>query len=315
MIAYLLIVHAATEQLSSLVDVLRGDARSRVFVHLDARAGSAAWLDAAAASGALTLVPRVAVHWGGFSMIEATRNLLRAALAEPDATRFVLLSGSCWPVRPMREVNDRLAAMDDADAVALWELVSDPRSKIRTAGGNAVEKFHCNDIPLLNPSKGRIRHVLIRLAQRINIRLPYRRFSDGPVVKGSQWFAVGRAAAEDFVAPRPALDRYFRYSFAPDETFFQTLHYRALVSAGHTPGFVPQRAALQALHFIGNRDLAARAIRERVNRIDRRQLDIGDVPAILMSDALFARKCTPEVCRALAAAGEHRGAAGKVVRS
>lgn len=74
-----------------------------VVVHVDAR------VDAAPFRGLprTTLVSdRVAARWGSYSIVEATRRLYVEALplADPE-DHVVLLSGQCYPARPVEELS------------------------------------------------------------------------------------------------------------------------------------------------------------------------------------------------------------------
>ena len=76
----------------------------RCFVHVDAKSDLSAFR---IEDPRLSYVQdRVDVRWGAISQVDATLRLMRAALAGCEVSQvshFVLLSGNCYPVRPLEE--------------------------------------------------------------------------------------------------------------------------------------------------------------------------------------------------------------------
>lgn len=298
MIAYLLLAHADTAQLGWLMRTLLSDPRSSIFLHFDARVPLPDWIGAMARAGRIALVRRIAVNWAGYSQVVAFRELLVAALADPETRRFTLLSGSCYPVRRMVEVNDAIAAREGA--FALWKRVSPPDAGVTSREENATGKLHFMDVAWLNPQRGKIRRQLWKGWDLVNARLPYRRRVDGPVVKGSTWFCTDRAGATRLVAESGPLEPAFRRSKSPDEHVFQTIWYRDRVRAGRPVQFVNEHDPVQALHYIPFRPPSGRTLLEKARTtIDPRLMRLDDIAVARGTDALFARKCPPEVARAL----------------
>src|ERR1700751_2946071 len=98
-IALLLAAHAYPELLVRLIKRLE-DPVASIFIHIDKRADIrpfAALLRDRKNRG-VHLVPRVRCHWGTFGQVNASLSLLRAALADKDATMFILLSGQDYPL-------------------------------------------------------------------------------------------------------------------------------------------------------------------------------------------------------------------------
>ena len=93
-VAYLIMAHEADAQLALLISTLLADERSRLYLHLDAKAGDLGAAAHLAADRLTVLDDRLVVNWGGYSIVAATQRLLARALREPPTTHFVLLSGS-----------------------------------------------------------------------------------------------------------------------------------------------------------------------------------------------------------------------------
>ncbi len=199
-----------------------------MFLHWDARHGAAqlAALKSALQAGLppevswQVLDDRLVVRWGEYSIVEATRRLMVAALADTafGATHLLLASGSCLPVRPASSLQAFLAARPgvefiQAHDIALGRWVDD---------GLEEERFRYY-FPF-NFATARPAFELATHAQRLlGVR---RAVPEGLRVHfGSQWFCLTRGTAADVVDAlnRPVLSRFFRRSWIPDEFAIQTL--------------------------------------------------------------------------------------------
>lgn len=156
--------------------------RHRIFAHTKARdfLRAESWLLQR------QIDERVETEWGGVSLVRATIALLKAAMADPDCTHFVLLSESCVPVRPFDEL-----------AHSLW---LDPRSRMRVQPWNEVRKWNILKAQHLENLKG--------------IRKELAHFHD-------QWVCLSREDAE-LILDRDRTES-FEHVFAPDEAYFATV--------------------------------------------------------------------------------------------
>jgi hypothetical protein len=212
-IAFLILAHDNPAQLARLIDRLRPHP---VFLHIDAKSESAAFR-ACLERSHVTPTDRMAVNWGGFSMVDATMTLLRRALAEPATRHAVLLSGSCYPIRPIAELAAALA--DAGDAVRYLPISSGTPHLLK-----AVRQRWFFDL-----QQHRGGTVARRAAQYGSKLLLPRRSGppDGLVPHfGSQWWGLSRACAELVLSEydnNAALVAYYRRVLAPDEHFVQTI--------------------------------------------------------------------------------------------
>ena len=93
--AYLILCHHAPMHI--LVQAQR-HRKSQFYLHYDAKSPLIK-LDKLTNEPNIHLIRhRIDVHWGGFSMIEATLALIQAALANKDNHYFHLISGDCAPL-------------------------------------------------------------------------------------------------------------------------------------------------------------------------------------------------------------------------
>jgi hypothetical protein len=166
------------------------------------------------------LVPqRRRCGWGDWSLVDATLRTLRAARAAfPQATHFYLLSGDCMPIKSAEHARASLDA-DDADFIESHDFFAS--GWIRT--GLTEERLIYRH--LFNERKHKwLFYAALRLQRRLGLRRPLP--ADLRIRIGSQWWCLRRDTVQrvlQFCADRPDVLRFFRRTWIPDETFFQTL--------------------------------------------------------------------------------------------
>ncbi len=142
----------------------------------------------------------------------------RALTVAPGAGHLVLLSGDCMPLRPLCELRAHLeaSACDHIEARDFF------RSGWIKTGLRAERVLYRH--PVNERRHPRLFRACWRWQQRLGLE---RRLPAGlPLRIGSQWWALRRRTAEAVLAfcrSRPEVPRFFRTSWIPDETFFQTV--------------------------------------------------------------------------------------------
>jgi len=241
-VAILVLAHLPAP-LQCLLDVL--DDRFAVFVHLDAKT-DAKPADLRLPPHATALEPRRAVHWGGWSMMQATLNLMQAA-REHDV--LALVSGDSLPLLPADEL---LATLTDggADRIEMLEVADDPtlagqprEASFARHGWEQPWRFHNFvhwDDRLLNPfgAADTVRHYGLRpdradwlrgdtqrLVAEVLAGLPPRPRLFPRLLYGAQWWALsGQTVATLLPAlHRPEVQDYFRFFPVPDEHMIHTV--------------------------------------------------------------------------------------------
>ena len=162
---------------------------------------------------------RIRCSWGRFSLVRATQEAATSLLAaHPDLTHVFLASGACLPLRPMADLRAFLAQnpnRDHIESVNAYDVGW-------TVGGLNEERF-----TLYFPVDWRKRRKLFDHITDWQRRLRIRRKMPQGILPhlGSQWWcltaATLRAILED--PRRDEFDRFFRLSWIPDESYFQTL--------------------------------------------------------------------------------------------
>lgn len=244
--AYVVLSHTEGEQVARLVRaIVASSAGAAVFVTHDARRFPAPVID--------DVRVRVTTHgretdWGSWELVEVTLEAMRAARDVVDPDLLVLVSGQCYPVRPLGAWEDELRARGGwhgtartLDYTAAWGSchgVGDDEltrytyrwfragaaldRMLRAGGlpGRAAWALAHRTEPLLSlrmVARGRGAHIGLR-----------RRMPPGtpPIRLGSQWLALDRRGLalvlSDLAEGRP-LRRLFERSLIPDESAVQTV--------------------------------------------------------------------------------------------
>jgi hypothetical protein len=215
-IAFLILAHRDADQIERLYMALRPH---NVFVHVDARAADFPTNQLAELPGVTVVEPRRAVHWGDFSMVEATLTLLSAARAFGSFDRYVLLSGECYPAKPIAALEEAFETDPQREWISLTPITAG--SFLETMTGR-----HWRMAPLVGARglDAKLRGAWNKASKMLGRDLS-REIGTTPYF-GSQWFALSDrcvAMILKFVPAHPEFVRAYRSVYAPDEHFFQTI--------------------------------------------------------------------------------------------
>jgi hypothetical protein len=162
---------------------------------------------------------RVRCGWGEWSLVRATLEVARAALvAFPDATHLYLVSGDCGPVTSSAHARAVLAP-GDRDMIETFDFFASDWIRTGPRRERLVYRHLFNE-----RSQKRLFYAAMEAQRRLGLEraIP----GDIRVMIGSQWWCLRRATVEHilaFMAERRDVVRFFRTTWIPDETFFQTL--------------------------------------------------------------------------------------------
>jgi len=259
-IAYVILAHKNLDQAARLVGRLEGP-RSRFVIHVDAASDLTDGLERLAERPDVELAERFRCPWGRFGIVDATLAALRTALADSAVERVTLMTGQDYPIAPRSEIERCL--LDEHPGESFIEHFRLPRAD--WAGGGGIERIQDWYVGFLGKPRS------LR-----NSRLGLRRsLPDGlePYQGGASW-SMTRDCAElvlEYAHTHPGVSRFYRHTFAPDESFFQTI----VMNSPLAP-----RAVNDDLRFeLWAEDTDHPAI-----------LTVGDLPEIVRSEALFAKK-------------------------
>jgi len=217
-----MLAHGHPGQVAESVELITGaDPDAWVVLHYDANSPPAEYgaLTArlAANERAVLVDDRVRCSWGKFELVEAALNGLRAMRERGISPDYVyLISGSCLPIRPLAELNRFL------DEHAGTEFIEVQDEKWVT-GGLRLERFRYY-FPFGFQQNRTLFDYSVKLQRRMRVN---RRFFGGLQPRfGSQWWCLTWQTCQailDYVIRNPGVIQYFRMTWIPDESFFQTL--------------------------------------------------------------------------------------------
>ena len=221
-IAYILLCHKDPDAIVSQAERLTA-AGDKVSIHFDARAPKSAYSrlrDALDGNADVVFAQnRLKCGWGEWSLVGASLSAARSALAAfPRATHFYMLSGDCMPVKTAEYIH---AYLDDRDSDFIESFDFFESDWIKT--GFKEERLTYRH--WFNERKQPRRfYTSYNMQKRLGLkrRVP----ADIQMMIGSQWWCLRRRTIEavvEFIDERTDVLRFFRTTWIPDETFFQTL--------------------------------------------------------------------------------------------
>lgn len=221
-IAYILLCHkdpgAIIDQAKRLTAA--GDF---IAIHFDARAGANDFERIKSELGANANVTfadkRIKCGWGEWSLVLATLNAIQAAeRAFPRATHFYMLSGNCMPIKTAQYIHQFLDDRD-SDFIESFDFFESDWIRTGMKEGRLIYRHFFNE-----RQHKSLFYASVNLQRRLGLK---RQVPDDIQVQiGSQWWCLRRRTVEwilNFTRERPDVMRFFRTTWIPDETFFQTL--------------------------------------------------------------------------------------------
>ena len=185
------------------------------FVHID-RKSSIEEFSCIAGENIFFSKQRITVYWAEFSGVDAILLLIQQALERSEHyDYFVLLSGSDYPLRSGRYIRTFLEEKNGLEFISMAKMPAPgkPISRINTlrfTSESPIRRFAWRGLAKLGLAKRDYRKYLKGLE-------PY---------SGITWWALSRDACEyilQFMRSNPYVEKYFRHTHAPEESFFHTI--------------------------------------------------------------------------------------------
>ncbi|NMH88174.1 beta-1,6-N-acetylglucosaminyltransferase [Flavivirga algicola] len=216
------------------------------------------------------------VNWGGLNHLKSALFLADKALKESDNQYFHLISGQDFPIKNMSQFKTITNSSILKDYLEYFELPTENWAN-ENGGFDRIQYYHLLDT--LNAKK-HIKRLwwFVRLQKKFS----FKRTIKSKVPKlygGSTWWSLSRETLQyviDYTDKRPYLIKRLKYTFCPEEIYFQTV--------------------------IMNSDFAKKVINDNLRYIDWENnrigkynaspavLSIADFEKIIVSEKLFARK-------------------------
>ena len=221
-IAYILLCHKDPEAIVDQAERLTATG-DYMAIHFDARAASSAYekiRQALADNPNVVLARRrVKCGWGEWSLVQATLNALSDALEKfPRATHFYMLSGDCMAIKTAEYAHAFLDAKD-CDYVESFDFFESDWIKTGMKADRLIYRHYLNE---RKHKWAFYASVKVQRALGLKRDIP----PDLQVQIGSQWWCLRRRTVEwifDLIRERRDILRFFKTTWIPDETFFQTL--------------------------------------------------------------------------------------------
>ena len=263
-IACLILAHKNPLQLERLIRAMDHPAFD-YFIHVDGKADLRLFDYLEGMDRVAFIRNRVKVGWGQYSLVQATLNGLEEVLASGSYGYVHVMSAQDFPIKPMdaiyrylmdREGTEFITCLRESDGHPWWKVA-------------ALHAWHYNFHNWTIPGKYRLQAVA-------NFLLPRRKYPvrGHEVVGHSQWFTITSGSARyllTYLKENPRVVRFFQYVWGADELIFSTVIFNHPDYGG--------RIEDNLFYIDWSRGGAS-----------PRTLTSEDLPALLASDKLFARK-------------------------
>lgn len=296
-VACIVLAYHLPRQLASLLGALRHP-EIRLYLHIDRRKPLAPFQRALTKSGLthVGLLPRHPSRWGSAQCVDAALEGLAAGVAD-GCSYFVLISGQDFP---LRQTDGIVAFFESAGSTSYMSYMPVSESTAGQRGqswhGRHRTEFYTYTVRGLRELcvprgedvsfmswRGRVLNEGLRL--RSAFRPPRQHPNYARPYTGSTWWNMSRVAAQyvlGFVGEHPDFRRYHEYTLAPEELFFQSI----LVGTEFASRY---EVIDDDLRFFVWPDGAPNPL----------VLTVDDLPSIVQSEKLFARKFDETVDQAV----------------
>jgi hypothetical protein len=221
-IAYILLCHKDPVAIIKQAERLTA-AGDYMSIHFDASANPAHFKQIATALANNPSVvfarKRIRCGWGEWSLVQATLHAVESAVeAFPRATHFYMLSGDCMAIKSA-EYTHQFLDDNDVDFIESFDYFKSDWIKTGWKEERLIYRHWFNE----RAQKKRF-YAMFEVQKRFGMtrEIP----ADLQIQIGSQWWCLRRRTIEwllDFCKKRRDVMRFFRTTWIPDETFFQTL--------------------------------------------------------------------------------------------
>ncbi len=221
-IAYILLCHKDSDGIIAQAQRLTA-AGDFIAIHFDARAPAKDYERIRAAldpnPSVVFAARRMKCGWGAWSLIAATLQAVQAAVDSfPRATHFYMLSGDCMPIKSA-EFAHKFLDREEVDYIESFDFFNSDWIKTGIKEERLIYRHWFNE-----RTHKRLFYASMDFQRRFHLarKVP----SDIQMQIGSQWWCLRRRTMEwvlEFTKNRRDVMRFFRTTWIPDETFFQTI--------------------------------------------------------------------------------------------
>jgi hypothetical protein len=279
-IGCLILAHKNPGQLERMLKAIEHPAFD-YYIHVDGKADQGPFEYLRGKERVFFIRERVRVGWGQYSLVQAQLNGLTEMLAGGDYRYVHVMSAQDFPLKPMGYIYNYLRDREGTEFITcLRESEGHPWWKVA-----ALHAWQYNFHNWIIPGKYRLQAVA-------NFLFPRRKYpvKGHEVVGHSQWFTITSESARfmlGYLKEHRGVVRFFKYVWGADELIFSTVIFNHPVFR--------DRIEDNLFYIDWSRGGASPKV-----------LTMEDLPSLLRSDKLFARKFEEEQDRRVLEALEQR---------
>lgn len=300
-IAYIILAHNDILNLKRLVEKL--DYNSDFYIHLDSKCDIKGLN--IKNSNVKFIENRFDIKWAGFTMVEATKELIREVLkSKENYSHVVLLSGSDYPLKNKKEIYDFFMRNQTVEFIRGYKINTCPCKKCK----EKITRYWFNDLDVCKYK------VLNKIIRKILFYTSYFKTKDLTIKTsdkiiepcfGSQWWALTPKCLQyiiEYTEKYPEIDEYFKTAYAPDEIYFHTLVFNSLFAKNTIKKGTEEYSAKwkwENLHYLDSRYLGCKLHYEKqgiLNRVFNKRegstsfYNEDSIKSLINSKQIFIRK-------------------------
>ncbi len=267
--------HNDKEHLSKLINALGNNCE--IFIHIDGYVDDTSFLTLSDKENVHFLTPRIKVSWAGFSMVKVMMHLLKLAVEHTDEfSHYIFLSGSCYPIKPIRQIDSFFESNKDRSFIKYVKMTEHPLLYRQIQYKFLMD----NPFPVRNKVTNNLHRIIRKITFHTHITNRWR--ENITPYGGSNWTALNAECAKYavlFHEDNPWFQDMFKYSYAADEHYIHTI-------LGNSP-LASQCTGLQQFKYFGLDYLA------NLHLIDNsltKWYTLDDWAEIIASEKMFVRK-------------------------
>lgn len=259
-IAHLILIHENPLQIKRLIQRL-AHPDADFYVHIDLKTDINPFLFLQS-QNIKFIINRVRVHWGAYSVVQATVNGLSEILKTGNKYDYInLMSGQDYPLKSTSDIHYFLENNPNKAFMHTLSVENEWKEAI-----HRITKYHLSEYTFFGK---------YTLEKWLNLFLPLRKMPNNLVAVGrSQWFTITSTHAEylvNYLQKNKNVKRFFELTWGSDEFVFQTILFNS-----------------EYRKDIVNDNL--RYIDWSEKKASPKTLTINDLSTLLNSGKLFARK-------------------------
>ena len=259
-IAHLILIHKNPLQIKRLIQRL-AHPDADFYVHIDLKTDINPFLFLQS-QNIKFIINRVRVHWGAYSVVQATVNGLSEILKTGNKYDYInLMSGQDYPLKSTYDIHYFLENNPNKAFMHTLSVENEWKEAI-----HRITKYHLSEYTFFGK---------YTLEKWLNLFLPLRKMPNNLVAVGrSQWFTITSTHAEylvNYLQKNKNVKRFFELTWGSDEFVFQTILFNS-----------------EYRKDIVNDNL--RYIDWSEKKASPKTLTINDLSTLLNSGKLFARK-------------------------